>query len=240
MSSEPRLDTVEAYDQIASEFRELSQRRSAYLDAVDALVIGAIPRYARSLLDIGTGDGRRALKAAGAAEIREVVLAEPSSGMRALIPPGHETWDAGIEALPSGREFDVVLCLWNVLGHVPTEHRVTGLRNLARLCTDEGLIFLDVLNRYNVAESGLFPVVERRLRDIFLPSENNGDVAVKWIVHGQTVETEGHVFTVKEMDGLFKQAGLSVVERIVLDYRTGRRQSRLSAGNLFYVLRPIR
>ena len=241
MSSEqPKLDAIAAYDLIAPGFRELSERRRAYLDAVDTQIINRIPKHAKSLLDVGAGDGRRALRIAEAAGIREVALAEPSSGMRALIPSAYQPWDASMEALPGGRAFDVVLCLWNVLGHVPREHRVAGLRNLARLCTDGGVIFLDVLNRYNVAECGLFTVMGRRVRDTLLPSRHNGDVRVKWIVDGRAVETQGHTFTVEEVNGLLERAGLSALERVVLDYRTGRRQSRLSAGNLFYVLRPIR
>ena len=241
MSSEqPKLDAIAAYDLIAPGFRELSERRRAYLDAVEALVISRVPKHAKSLLDVGAGDGCRALKIAEAVGIREVVLAEPSPGMRALIPSAYETWDADMEALPSGRKFDVVLCLWNVLGHVPTEHRVNGLKNLARLCTDGGVIFLDVLNRYNIAECGPLTVIGRRLRDTLLPSKRNGDVDVKWIVDGRAVQTDGHTFTAEEMNGLSERAGLSAIERVVLNYRTGERQSRLSAGSFFYVLRPIR
>jgi 2-polyprenyl-3-methyl-5-hydroxy-6-metoxy-1,4-benzoquinol methylase len=153
--------------------------------------------------------------------------------MRGLIPSGSEVWDARVEALPeTGRRFDVVLCLWNVLGHVPSrELRVVALRNLMRVCSAGGLIFLDVLNRYNVAECGVGVVLRRLL------SSQNGDVPVKWRTGACEVETRGHVFTPREMAGLFGEAGLTVVERVVLNYATGRRSAWSFAGNLLYALR---
>ena len=234
------LEAVAAYDHIAPAFRALSERRSAYLAAVDSLILDKIPKNARSLLDAGAGDGHRAIQLATAAGIPETVLVEPSAAMRALIPPGHETWETKIETLtPSDRKFDVILCLWNVLGHVPdNDLRVTALQNLACHCTSEGMIFLDVLNRYNVAECGWITVMGRRLRDAILPSERNGNVEVIWNADGRTVKTHGHVFTAKEADILFRRAGLSLVERIVLNYHTGKRNRQLSSGNPLYVLRP--
>lgn len=240
MSSEPsKLDSIAAYDLIAPGFRELSERRRAYLDAVDRQIVSRIPKQAKSMLDVGAGDGRRALQIAEATNIREVVLAEPSSGMRALIPAGSETWDAGMEALSSGKKFDVMLCLWNVLGHVSAcEQRVTALRNLANCCSEGGVIFLDVLNRYNITECGLLTVVGRWLYDTVVPSENNGNVNVTWTTQGNVVHTHGHVFTAREMERLFEKVGLSVAERIVLNYRNGQRRRWMTSGNPLYVLRP--
>ena len=240
LMSEP-LEAVAAYDRIAPQYRELTRKRRAYLDAVDAAILRRVPPGAAALLDVGAGDGRRALRIAERAGIGRVVLAEPSSGMRTLIPPGVEVWDTRMEKLPeklpeellpeSAVKFGVVLCLWNVLGHVPArELRVEGLKNLRRLCS--GLIFLDVINRYNMAECGIGVVVQRFL------SPASGDVLVRWKTSEGDVETWGHVFTAGEMQGMLREAGLRVVERVVLNYRTGRRSGWVGGGNLFYVLRP--
>jgi len=235
-----QLDAISAYDLIAPGFRELSERRRAYLEAVEALVISRIPKQAKSLLDVGSGDGRRALRIAGAVGINEITLTEPSSKMRALIPEEYKTWDATVQALPPGnRRFDCVTCLWNVLGHVPTsEQRLTALRNLAHYCSENGVIFLDVLNSYNIRECGLFTVAGRWLRDTLFPNEDNGDVNVTWNADGNLVHTQGHVFTAREMQELFEQAGLLVTERIALDYDTGQRRRWITSGNPLYVLRP--
>jgi 2-polyprenyl-3-methyl-5-hydroxy-6-metoxy-1,4-benzoquinol methylase len=229
----PVLSAVAAYDLVAAGYRELRERRRAYLDAVDAEILRRVPPGAASLIDVGAGDGRRALAIAERAGLSRVVLVEPSTGMRELIPAGSEVWNERIEALPdTGRRFDVVLCLWNVLGHVPGRGlRVAALKSLGRLCSAGGLIFLDVINRYNVAECGI-GVVARR----FLFS-HDGDVPVKWRIGAGEAQTRGHVFTAKEMEGMFQEASLGVAERIVLNYRTGQRESWVVSGNLMYVLK---
>jgi hypothetical protein len=96
------------------------------------------------------------------------------------------------------------------------------------------LIFLDVINRYNVAECGAGVVVR------WLLSSGDGNVLVRWWTDAGGVETVGHVFSAKEMTSLLREAGLEVVERIVLNYRTGRREAWAVAGNLLYVLRAKR
>jgi SAM-dependent methyltransferase len=229
----PVLDAIAAYDLVAPGYRELSARRRAYLDAVDTEILRRVPGGAASLIDVGAGDGRRAFEIARQAGVPRVVLVEPSDGMRGLIPAGSEVWNERMEALPdAGPEFDVVLCLWNVLGHVRGwESRVGALRNLGRVCSAGGLIFLDVLNRYNLAECGVGVVLRRFL------SSHNGDVPVKWRIEGDEVNTQGYVFSASEMDKLFRDAGLRVVAREVLNYRTGRREPWSVAGNLLYVLR---
>ena len=232
------LDTIAAYDRIAPAFRELSQVRAAYLNAVDAEILQRIGE-AKSLIDVGAGDGRRALQIAQSAGITSVVLVEPSAGMRELIPADSEVWDTRIEALAaSGRRFDVVLCLWNVLGHVPTELRLAALKNLANLCSESGGIFLDVINRYNLAECGCEVVLRRLFRDV--TSSTDGDVPVRWRVGSEEVSTKGHVFTPREMKGLLRTSGLTATERVVLDYRTGRRGAWTWSGNLLYMLRPAK
>jgi hypothetical protein len=82
------LDPVDAYDRIAGSFARLSEERRAYLEAIERLIVSAIPRGSKSLLDIGAGDGVRALRIAQAAGLKEVVLLEPSEAMRAELASG--------------------------------------------------------------------------------------------------------------------------------------------------------
>lgn len=225
------LEAVAAYDRVAPVYGGFAAKRQAYLDAVDAEILQRIPAGSASLLDVGAGDGRRGSQIAKRAGISRLVLTEPSLGMCKLIPPGPEVWNARMETLPdSASKFDLVLCLWNVLGHVASrELRVEGLKNLGRNCSANGLIFLDVVNRYNVAECGLGIVLKRILWS------RERDVLVRWQTSEGNVETWGHVFTEGEVEELVREAGLKVVERIALHYRTGQRVRRWR-GNLLYVL----
>jgi hypothetical protein len=72
--------------------------------------------------------------------------------------------------------------------------------------------------------------------DVFLPSDDNGDVAVSWQVGDRTIRTHGHVFTQAEMQKLFRRAGLKMVRRWVVNYETGAECRSSFFGQLLYQL----
>jgi ubiquinone/menaquinone biosynthesis C-methylase UbiE len=147
------LDPVAAYDRIAPSFARLSEQRRAYLDAVERLIVSAIPAGSHSLLDIGAGDGVRSLGIAQAAGLKEIVLLDPSASMREHWPAGVTAWAMRAEDLHAQQgQFDVITCLWNVLSHIfPARARSEVLRQCARLLGRGGRIFVDVNHRYNAS-----------------------------------------------------------------------------------------
>lgn len=231
------VQAVESYDPVASALPGVALGRRAYLDRIDELVIAGIPPGARSLLDIGAGDGSRALHIAAARNLNDVVLLEPSAVMRANWPPEIRGWPIRAEELGSKTgEFDAIVCLWNVLGHVfPSSARIEVLRHCARLLAPRGLLFLDVSHRYNARHYGLLPTLGRTIADHVSPSDERGDVTVRWNVNGRRYSTRGHVFTDPEFRRLASAAGLGVRKMISVDYATGAiRRSRFS-GHLLYI-----
>jgi SAM-dependent methyltransferase len=233
-------DPIAAYDRIAPMFGSLAEQRMRYLDAVDQIVTSHIPIGSRSLLDVGTGDGRRALRIAEAVNLTEIVLLEPSQGMqrRSATPAPFRTLRA--EQLDSlhGR-FDVIVCLWNVLGHVfPHAARAEAMRQFARLALPRGRIFVDVNHRYNAAHYGAARTAIRFLHDRIHPDEKNGDVVASWNVEGAPCSVRGHVFTQREFRSLTLAAGLTIEKRFVVDYATGQPRRFSFQGNLLYMLRP--
>jgi 2-polyprenyl-3-methyl-5-hydroxy-6-metoxy-1,4-benzoquinol methylase len=235
-------DPVDAYDQIAPFFRQLSEKRAAYLRSIERLILVRIPHGSCSLLDVGAGDGERALRIARQAQLKQVVLLEPSAEMRKLIPAWVEVWgiraeDLAVQAQRQNRYFDVITCLWNVLGHVPTSgDRASVLTQLARRLTAQGRVFLDLQHRYNVRSYGRVKTTARFLHDQLWSKETNGDVTVSWPAQSPSV-TYGHVFTQREVRRLAEQSGLSIQERVVVDYDSGVPRRFSFAGNLLYVLR---
>jgi 2-polyprenyl-3-methyl-5-hydroxy-6-metoxy-1,4-benzoquinol methylase len=225
------LDPVAAYDRIAESFPHLSAQRRAYLDAVERLIVAAIPQESRSLLDVGAGDGVRALRIAKAAGLKDVALLEPSAAMRRNWPAGVTAWPLRAEDLHAQQgRFDVITCLWNVLGHIfPATARSEVIRQCARLLAPGGRIFIDVNHRNNTAHYGWAPTVWRILRG------SSGDVVVNWQPEG--VSTTGHVFTSREFARLCRAAGVSIERRFVVDYATGAVRKWSFQGNLLYVLR---
>jgi len=185
-----------------------------------------VPAGAASLLDVGAGDGTRSARIAKAAGIRRLVLLEPSAGMRQqLHVDGAEVWTIRAEELSSKTDqFDVITCLWNVLGHIfPEEARVEVLRQCGRLLSPGGLLFVDVSHRHNLRHYGL-----RVLRQ--------ADVIARWKINGEECATPGHVFTDVEFLSLAFRAGLALQKKFVVDYASGEIRRSKFSGHLLYVL----
>jgi SAM-dependent methyltransferase len=234
------LDPVAAYDRIAPVFARLADQRKPYLDGIDQLILSAIPPGTCSMLDVGSGDGSRARRIAHSQGISELVLLEPSLAMQGSHLANAKAWTMRAEELHSVQaEFDVVTCLWNVLGHIfPAGARVEVLRQFARLLSPQGRIFVDLNHRYNARHYGPLPTTLRFLRDFVSWDEKNGDVVVTWDVDSEKCTTLGHVFIDKEFRSLARAAGLGIKKRFVVDYATGELRRWVWQGNLLYVLRP--
>ena len=234
-------DPVAAYDRIAASYGQLVERRTAYLEGIDRLIEPLVPAGSRSLLDVGAGDGRRAVRLAEACGLETVVLLEPSAGMRAGHPRGTTSLPLRAEQLDQlAPGFDVIVCLWNVLGHVaPRTARGEVLRQCGRLLTPRGRIFIDVNHRYNARHYGLARTALRYVGDSLWPRETQGDVVVSLGEGAQGCRTSGHVFTGREVGGLCREAGLEVERRFVVDYSTGAPCRHASQGSLLYVLSHV-
>lgn len=232
------LDPVAAYDRIGPVFARIAEKRRSYLDGVDRLVISEISPGSRSMLDVGAGDGGRARGIAQARDIAELVLLEPSVAMQHNNGSDAQLRTMRAEELHlAGAEFDVITCLWNVLGHVfPSASRLEVLRQFARLVSPQGRIFVDVHHRYNVRHYGAIPTALRFLRDRLRWKETNGDVVVAWDVEEVRCATRGHVFTHREFRSLARAAGLNIENRFVVDYMTGECRRWSIEGHLLYVL----
>ena len=230
-------DPVVAYNALGGEFARLSEERRAYLTGVEREIIGSIPSGTRTLLDVGAGDGTRALRIAREASIQDVTLVEPAERM--LTNPGSARV-CRLRAEELGQmapAFDVILCLWNVLGHIfPAQARVAALREFGRLCAASGQIFVDVSNRYNFCHYGMRPTLARFTRDQFSWSETSGDTLTSWDTPSGRVSTRGHVFHDPEFRNLARLAGLQIRKRKVVNYASGATETWAGRGHLLYTL----
>lgn len=239
-SSTELLDPVAAYDRLAPYYSHFAKRRDRYLRSVEQQIIARISAGASSLLDIGAGDGSRTMKIAASSGISRVVLVEASTKMASAAPSGCELWRARFEELDTqsvSERFDVINCLWNVLGHIQgSENRAKAMSVASRLLSPDGLLFVDVIHRYNARSYGLVMTAARWLRDHFSPSDDNGDVTARWKTTAGEISTYGHVFTDAEMRRLAASAGLKFVESVGIEYDTGALCPSWQ-GNLLYVFR---
>ena len=240
MHTEHFGDPVAAYDKLAPQYSAFARRRELYLRAVENQIVLRISGAAQSLLDIGSGDGIRALRIAATANLARVTLVEPSAAMAAAIKPGIELWRLRAEELDAGHipdRFDAITCLWNVLGHVPATARTAALTSAAQLLSARGQIFLDVNHRYNARSYGWVATCARWIRDTISRNPRTGDVTASWKVGTGQISTYGHVFTHREIARLVRDAGLQIHGRIIIDYENGLLRQLPWLGNLLYILR---
>jgi SAM-dependent methyltransferase len=233
---------IEAYDALAPLYDDYAGAKAAYIAAVDRFVLEATPGRVESLLDVGAANGARGVRLARGMGAKRIVLAEPSPEMAARCREiaGVEVWPVGAESLPedAGR-FDVVTCLWNVLGHIPDHaSRVSGLRRMRTLLGSGGRLFLDVNNRHNAAAYGWGRVLGRVALDALAPDERRGDVEFTWRIGEKAIPARGHLFTPREVRGLFAESGLEVARWTAIDYRTGARAGSALRGQLAFALSP--
>jgi len=230
---------AQPYDRLAPHYRNFAQGRATYLEAVDRYVTEHALHGGR-MLDVGSGDGVRAVRIARALGTSRLVLSEPSAGMAALCreQPADAVWQMPAQTLPDSTErFEVVTCLWNVLGHLPgREARIAALEGMRRLLAPRGQVFCDVNNRHNARAYGVARVMARRFIDGVMPDERRGDTCFEWVVGGERISATGHLFTPREMRTLIAAAGLVIAQELAIDYATGAMSEHPWDGQLVYRL----
>ena len=229
--------SANAYDELAPFYVEHARTRAVYCNAVDRYVLEWAPEARRAMLDVGSGDGGRAVRLAESLSATRLTLSDPSPLMarQCRAQGGAEVWPIAAEAIPTDTpEFDLVTCLWNVLGAVEgAARRLEALRRMGSCLAPGGRIVIDVHNRYDLSAAGAGRVLARVARDIIRPSASNGSVAFTWRVGGQQIAARGYLFTLREMRQLFRDAGLTVVRQAFVDYEDGRARGAWTGQMLF-------
>src|SRR3990172_4083469 len=93
-----------SYDALAPHFAAYARSRAPYCDAVDRVILSRLRGRSGALLDVGSGDGGRAVRLAKAAFMTRLVLSDPSQRMVAQCrqPQVSEVWCTAAEELPAG------------------------------------------------------------------------------------------------------------------------------------------
>ena len=241
--TQPVLPSVTFYDTLSVIYDAELERRAPWVRRVEELIAGwAKSRGARSLIDFGAGNGRRTLRLMQAAHLAGTAI-DVSPGMideaRRLGVEAHVV-DIASPAFDAtafgGRKFDLVICTWNVLGHVEgSQSRLQAVRNMRAVLSPGGAIVLDVNNRYNAAHYG-WPAVLKNLVGALLHPGKAGDfIANRQDPQGRIMHTFVHVFSRSELHRLCADAGLVPVEEHFLDYDTGQSRTRWSGQMCFLI-----
>lgn len=234
--------SAEIYDAFAAHYREYSDKKSAYIAGVDNLIVSHFAGMVENMLDFGAGDGVRGGALYTELGASQLVQADVSKEMLArcqALGKASEVWNVSNEEwLEKTQKFDLVCCLWNVLGHIPsTEARIEVLKNIKQCIKPNGSLCFDVNNRHYKGY-GLLKSYYRRFIDFFWPDNGRGDAFFDWEIDGKTYAAHGHLFTKAEIVRLLSEAGFSVSKWYVVDYSKGTASKQVNGGQLFVIANP--
>ena len=194
------------YEQIAEPFA--ASREEPWPEVLS--FASSLPEAAR-VADVGCGNGRhaRALASTGhhvtAVDFARNLLLIGRRGSRGRAWGSRIAWVQGEATLLPLRDgsMDAAICV-AVLHHLPSsEERVRALRELRRILTSRGRVFVSV---WALDQPRFRKAVEARRR---LPPEVQGDVAVPWTMpDGVVIPRYYHLFQEGELEALIIESGL--------------------------------
>ena len=228
------------YDSLAPYYRDYAEKKTAYLSAVDRFILDYASSLPSSMLDVGSGDGVRAMALAKKLGVSSVVLSDysPEMAARCRVLGPRDVWQTAAQDLPeTDRRFDIITCLWNVLGHLPDrDSRIKALARMKALLSDQGIIFFDVNNRHNAVAYGWIKIICRIVVDSLQPDDRRGDTSFDWKIGEKVFPAMGHLFTPEEIESIIRESGLQIRERIAVDYTSGAVSRSPLKGQLVYRL----
>ena len=231
--------TQNPYDHVAKSYDEISRKREKYLDSVDQIVIDLLSDYKYlKMFDFGSGNGKRAKKISDKLASDGLVLSDSSELMvkECLKIDNAKVFQVmGTDVPLFEKEFQGIIALWNVLGHIKdSKDRIKVLSLLRKNLAEGGRLIFDVNNRYNGASYGYCKCFFRFLIDSIHFNPKRGDVEYTWSVRGQEIKSSGHVFAPKEIAFEMNNAGLRVDKKFYVNYETGKVSRWFFMGQMLF------
>lgn len=225
------------YDNIATNYHIQALAKMNYLNAVDNYIIKTMAHEKiNGFMDVGTGDGRRALKLINYFKINSnIVLVDDSKEMLEQIELDENIvlFNDNVINYKSTQNFSLITCLWNVLGHFSTvEDRINLFKLVEEHLRPGGVFIYDVNNRYNIAHYGSENVANNMIKDRY----NNGDSGWFDLATGGN-KTKVYIHSPFDIENYIKPTNLSLEETVYIDYTTGVLKSNFLEGQLVYKLR---
>ncbi|WP_036530477.1 class I SAM-dependent methyltransferase [Nocardia sp. CNY236] len=224
------------YDAYSHGYVTYLEQHSGYFQAVERVIFAAAAdRRGIAVLDVGTGTGERLQRVVSVIRPDRVVAIDESPEMAALAQRNCPTAEVHAVALGSPDlpaaipgTFDLVICLSNVLGHVPRTQLVPGLNQIRNMLKPGGAFVFDVNNRYNAVRYGVFQTMRNMVRDGLLPG--GGDFVAAYRDGDTLLQTPVHLFSRAEVVRLVRSSGFEIVDLEFRDYATGRERNRFGGS----------
>ena len=191
------------------------------------------------MLDYGCGDGLRGYKLFQKFKAVQLVQADVSDEMlkkASRIAASTKIINLQKEDISKCKnKFDLCVCLWNVLGHIPsTEERISSLKKIKQEMKEDGVLIIDVNNRHYKGY-GKLSSYWKIIIDTIKPNYKRGDIDFEWNINGNVYPAKGHLFTIHEVKFLMKETGYSIEKVLYVNYQTGEVSPRKRNGQIFVI-----
>ena len=212
----------------------MSQNKKLYINSINNLIFNYVLNPIDYYLDAGGGDGIRTSEISKKLDATHTVLIDRSKCMIDLAKSRNfkDISCIKIADFKYNHKFDLVTCLWNVLGHIESrKERLTSLMNMKKLLSNDGSLIIDVNNRYNI-NYGIINVLKNILKDI-LPykSKNNG-----WFMFRHKDKFfPVYLHSPFEILRDLKHIGFRDLKTFAVDYNNGKVYENLFFGQLFII-----
>lgn len=229
----------EIYKNLAPFYRTYSSKKQVYLNSVDRQIISYISDGI-TLLDLGTGDGVRILNLIQKSKkkLKNITLVDNCSemlnGLKRNTLIAVKKQDFSDKKFMLNSKYDLITSLWNVLGHVNKSSVLQALKNMAKHLKKDGIIIIDINNRYNYKQYGINAIKNYLLDKI--RKVQTGDITFEFSCGGKKIPSFVHLFSQSEIEELFKKSGLEIKKKFYINYQTGKLEKNQFSGQLFYVL----
>jgi predicted TPR repeat methyltransferase len=201
-------------------------RRSRYLGAVDKEVRKhLLDARAKTLLDIGTGDGLRISKIVEGVPLRLEGL-EASLGMYQQLvnnPRFEKIYHLDVlDFQVNSEKYDVATALWNVFGHIVNARM--ALQSILNLLNNGGCLMFDVNNLLNVRQYG----IQRTIRNWGWEKLNFRKGYLRHNLHVAGVSTSVYFRSPQKYKKMLTKAGFCDIEIVFFDYNSGNIANKYS------------
>ncbi|MBK8683453.1 MAG: class I SAM-dependent methyltransferase [Bacteroidetes bacterium] len=189
-------------------------------------------------LDVGSGDGIRAISIAKKIACKKITLVDNSEILHSCrnltsdINISLNLIKSSICEIQITKKYDLITCLWNVLGHLnDIDERERTFLKFKKVLSKHGSLVIDVNNRYNISNYGYVNVMHNLSRDI-LNDLNSG-----WFtLNIGNDSTNVYIHAPLEIDAMCNKVGLKVSQVIYIDYNSGEVKDTFFEGQLLYII----
>lgn len=236
------LSSEKFYNCFIDDYNKYSLERNNYISSVNNIIISRAQNFS-SILDVGCGTGSRVKYLSDCLKIDNVTVVDNSLSMVNLVENnyGYKSFAVDIgnhNTILSKEKYQLILCLWNVFGHIGSKERcLNSLDLLSNIIDNDGLLIIDINNRYNINQYGLINVFKNIIKDIFNYNFKNGDFTLCVKASKKDLKTVVHIFNPFEMRKYIKKCGLKIDNEIYINYKSGKIVRSWLSGQIVYILK---